>query len=156
VHRAIVCSLLYGCGADASPLDSAFGALQAKEPRRAIALIEPYRATLDVSAEAYRDATLLYCEALALTTPDEVMPTLVSLAEAQASALTPRDWDHVVAQLQQARSLDHAARLTHEGLVRWPNDERLTKRIDELLKIEANGDNAGLSATLRGLGYCSD
>jgi hypothetical protein len=152
----LVCSLLTGCGADSSPLDTAFSAVQAKDPSRAIALIAPYRASLDVTGEAYRDATLLYCEALALTDPDEVLPTIVSLAEVQTSALTPRDWDHVVVQLQQARLFEHAVRLTHEGLARWPADERLTKRIDELRRIAANGANEGLSATLRGLGYLSE
>lgn len=45
----LLCSLIPACGADPSPLGTAFSALQAKEPSRAIALIEPYRATLDAA-----------------------------------------------------------------------------------------------------------
>jgi hypothetical protein len=142
-----------GCKDDSSALDEAFRALQGSDASRAIALVEPYRATLDPQSAEYGDATLLYCEALASTAPERVEVVLGELAESRPSDVDAREWDRMAAILQERGKFEVAAHFTHAGLLRWPEDPRLVERIDALRAIAANGGQTGLMEALRGLGY---
>jgi len=140
-------------GGSGDPLSAAEAALQAGDSAKAVGLLQKHAAGLDKASDAYREATLLLCNALAEAAPKDAAQTLLALAEAQPDKVTARDFRDVQSYLQTHGHLLEAIDVMDAGLKRWSEDATMLEVKDRLLAAVKNAGDAAATAKLKGLGY---
>lgn len=143
------------CGHDTArdAMGDAEIALQAGDSAKAVSLLKAHVTHLDKAGAEYREATLLLCNALAESKPEEAKNILLELTATQPKAVTPRDYRDVQSYLQTHAHYSVAVDVMDAGLKRWPGDATMLEVKDILIaRIQSVGDEAGM-IKLKGLGY---